>query len=267
VKVLLVDSYNMIYRARHGFGEGPHAVVFNFFRQLKSQIDQHKPDIVYMVDEGKPVQSLAVDANYKGTRTHSDDDGFKRQKREILQISKTILGVRYAMHPERECDDVISHLALNMHKEDEIVVLSTDTDFIQLLDERENLKIYNPVKKEFVERIPNYAIYKSLKGDPTDNIPGIPGVGHIKATELASNTLARNFFLEKHMAHKIFSDAYTMVKFKSVPEDELVYIETKFDEQKLLEEFTNREFKSIIGNAWPKWVKAFGGINGEQKAS
>lgn len=267
MKVLLVDSYNMIYRARHGFADGPHAVVFNFFRQLKSQIDLHKSDIVYLVDEGVPVQSLAIDSNYKGTRVHSDDDGFRRQKREILQIAKTILGVRYAAHPERECDDVISYLALKKHNDDDVTVLSTDTDFIQLLDERENLKIYNPVKKEFVEKIPNYAIYKALKGDPTDNIPGIPGVGHVKAIELANNALARNVFLEKHMAHKAFADAYTMIKFKDVPEDELVYVETSFDEQKLLEEFTNRQFKSIIGNAWPKWVKTFGGIHGKQKAS
>lgn len=220
-----------------------------------------------MVDEGIPVQSLAIDKNYKGTRVHSDDDGFKRQKKEILEIAKTILGVRYVRHPERECDDVISYLALEKHKNDEVIVLSTDTDFIQLLDEHNSLKIYNPVKKEFVERIPNYAVYKALKGDPTDNIPGVPGVGHVKATELASNSLKLNAFLEKHMVHEVFANAYSMIKFKPVPDNELIYIDAKFNEQKLLEEFTNREFKSIIGNAWPKWVKAFGGINGEQKAS
>lgn len=261
MRVLLIDSYNMIHRARYGFGDGDHAVTFNFFRHLKSEIERHHADIVYMVDEGRPVQSLAIDASYKGNRQPDKDESFLRQKREILEIGRTMLGVRYAHHPLFECDDVLAHLATVVHKDDHVTIVSTDTDFIQLLEERDEIELWNPVKKQFVEKIPNYVIYKALKGDPTDNVPGVSGVGHVKATELANSPLAMKFFLEKNMAHEIFSRAYNMIKFKPVQPDEVTYINSHFDEQKLLQEFTNRNFKSIIGKAWPKWVKTFGSLN------
>lgn len=260
-RVLLIDSYNMIHRARYGFGDGEHAVTFNFFRHLKSEIERHKADVVYMVDEGRPVQSLAVDLNYKGNRKVEVDEAFKRQKREIFEIAKTCLGVRYAHHPHFECDDIIAHLATIVHKNDHVTIVSTDTDFIQLLEERENVQLWNPVKKEFVEKVANYVIYKALKGDPTDNVPGVPGIGHVKATELASNPLKLRFFLEMKMAHEIFARAYSMIKFKPVQLDEVTYIDSGFNEKKLLNEFTSRNFKSIIGKSWPKWVKTFEGVN------
>ena len=261
-RVLLIDSYNMIHRARYGFGDGPHAVTFNFFRALKSEIEKHKADIVYMIDEGRPVQSLAVDSNYKGNRTSIQDDGFKRQRQEIFEIAKTILGVRYACHPHFECDDVLAHLATVVHKDDHVTIVSTDTDFIQLLEDRENILLWNPVKKQFVEKIPNYALRKSLTGDATDNVPGIPGVGPSKATAMASDPELRQKFFDKNPdAQQIFERAYKMIRFKPVQDEEVCYIDSKFDEQKLLVEFTNRDFKSIIGNSWPKWVKTFGGIN------
>lgn len=262
MKVLLVDSYNMIHRARYGFGDGDHSVTFNFFRQLKSEIDSFCADIVYMVDEGRPVQSLAVDPNYKGNRTRDPDESFQRQKKEIFEISKTILGVRYAKHPERECDDLIGHLALEVHKNDHVRIISTDTDFIQLLEERENIEIWNPVKKCLVEKVPNYVIFKALKGDPTDNVPGIPGVGPAKATKLASDSISRKIFLESNPEyHEIFAKAHSMIKFKPIQNEDVVYIDSKFDEQKLLQEFTNRDFKSIIGKSWSKWTNTFGGLN------
>lgn len=261
-RVLLIDSYNMIHRARYGFGDGPHAVTFNFFRQLKSEIDRHKSDTVYMVDEGRPTQSLSVDANYKGNRVAIQDDGFKRQKREIFEIAKSILGVKYAYHPHFECDDVIAHLATVVHKDDHVTIVSSDTDFIQLLEDRDNMQLWNPVKKQFVEKVENYALRKSLIGDATDNVPGIPGVGPAKATALASDKeLREKFFAKNPGTQEIFERAYKMIRFKPVQNEEVCYIDSRFDEQKLLVEFTNRDFKSIIGNSWSKWTKTFGGIN------
>lgn len=262
-RILLVDSYNMIHRARYGFGTGDHATTFNFFRQLKSEVERHQADVVYMVDEGRPVQSLAIDSAYKGNRQKELDDGFLRQKREIFEICKTVLGTRYAHHPFFECDDVIAHLSLLVHKDDHVTIVSTDTDFIQLLEQRENIALWNPVKKQYVEKIPNYVVFKSLKGDQADNIPGVPGVGPAKAMNMVSNPAAMKSFFESHPDYEeIFQRAYAMIKFKPVQDEEVCYIVSKFDEKRLLEEFKSREFKSIVGNSWPKWVKTFGGLSG-----
>ena len=51
--VLIIDSHNMLHRARYGFGSGPHKVYFNFFRMLKGELKTHNPDIVYVVDRLK----------------------------------------------------------------------------------------------------------------------------------------------------------------------------------------------------------------------
>jgi len=261
--ILLIDSYNMIHRARYGFGSGDHFVTFNFFRQLKCEIERHKPDIVYLVDEGRPVQSLSVDQNYKGNRVKDKDNSFLRQKSEIFQIAKTMLGVRYAQHPERECDDVIGHLAQVKHKDDQVTIISSDTDFIQLLDTSDRVKLWNPIKGIFVENHKfDYVTWKALLGDATDNVPGIPGVGPAKATKLlSSNEAWQSFFTTNPDAQGIFDRAYAMIKFKKVPDNEVLYLSAKFDDNALLQEFTNREFKSIIGKAWPKWQKAFGDLN------
>jgi 5'-3' exonuclease len=253
----------MIHRARYGFGSGDHSTTFNFFRQLKSEIDRHTPEVVYMVDEGRPVQSLALDPSYKGNRKKDLDESFKRQRKEIFEICKTILGVKYAHHPLFECDDVIAHLATSVHKDDYVTIVSTDTDFIQLLEERENIEIWNPVKKQYVEKISNYVIFKSLKGDQSDNIVGIPGVGATRAMSMASDSSAMKSFFDSHPEYEeIFLKAHAMIKFKPVKEEEVCYIDSKFDEEKLFQEFSAREFKSMTGNSWHKWVKTFGGLNG-----
>ena len=152
MKILLVDLYNMIHRARHSFIKGENATIFNFFRSLRSEIERHKPDRVYIVSEGHPVHRLQINPDYKGTRVRLPDDDFSRQKREILRLIKC-LPITFARHDLLECDDVIAHLASSVYKDHQVIILSTDTDIIQLL-ENENVIHWNPIKKKFIEKRP-----------------------------------------------------------------------------------------------------------------
>ena len=88
MKILVVDAYNMIHRARFGFAQGEHAIVFNFFRSLKSEIVRHSPDKVYIVSEGVPKHRLLLNNEYKGQRKPVTDPGFYRQKNEIFSSSR-----------------------------------------------------------------------------------------------------------------------------------------------------------------------------------
>ena len=180
MKVLAVDSYNMIHRSRFGFGSGDHSTTFNFFRSLRSEIERHQPDEVYIVSEGRPIHRFELNENYKGNRTPLNDDGFHRQKRDIFNLCK-LLPVSIIRHPDYECDDVIGHLCMTRHPTDEVTIVSSDSDFIQLL-ESPTVKLWNPVKKKFLDQWPvDYVMWKALKGDMTDNIPGIKGVGEKRA--------------------------------------------------------------------------------------
>lgn len=264
-KILLVDAYNMIHRSRFGFGTGDHAITFNFFRALRSEINRHQPNKVYIVSEGRPVHRIKEsDGEYKGNRESVTDEGFHRQKREIFELC-SYLPVTFIRHPDYECDDVIGTLTTKYSKSgDSVVICSSDSDFIQLLV-NENVELWNPVKKKFIDEWHvDYLTWKGLKGDPTDNIPGIKGVGAKTATKLASDPdLLEEFLSKKPERREVYESAKRQIRLVDI-KDTCVKWESRdytFQEQSLFNEFKKRGFKTIIGNAWPKWVDTLEGIH------
>ncbi len=267
-RVLLLDTHNMLHRARFGFGDGPHKVYFNFFRMLKGELKRHMPDIVYIVDEGRATISKDISPDYKANRKKLDDPQFWREKDEIFDTVKKHTGFVYIRHPHRECDDVIGHLATVTHKDDEVTIVSTDSDFIQLISD--NVAVWHPKKKEYLEPWHcDYVTWKALRGDASDNITGVVGVGPKRADALATDAAFLEAFLsESEQRREQFETSYTLVKLKDVPEEELQIEQSNFQDTFLYECFQKRSCKTIIGKAWPKWVEAFtlaGGKNEFQK--
>ena len=264
-KILLIDAYNMIHRSRFGFGTGDHAITFNFFRALRSEINRHLPNKVYIVSEGRPVHRLAEsNGEYKGNRESVTDDGFHRQKKEIFELCR-YLPATFIKHPDYECDDVIGTLAHRYSRDEkEVVICSSDSDFIQLL-ELPGVSLWNPVKKKFIEPWPvDYLTWKSLKGDPTDNIPGIKGVGAKTATKLAEDEKALfEFFQKKPERREIFESAKRQIALVDIAAncEKWIQEEYTFNESHLFEEFKKRNFKTIVGNAWPKWVNTMEAVH------
>ena len=84
-----------------------------------------------------------------------------------------------------EADDSIAYISKQILTENQIFIMSTDSDFLQLIDNR--IKVWSPTKKKFyfADTIKeefgliseNYLLYKILTGDSSDNIPGIRGLG------------------------------------------------------------------------------------------
>lgn len=257
-KILLIDAYNMIHRSRFGFGSGEHSVTFNFFRALRSEINRHTPDKIYIVSEGRPLHRIeASGGEYKGNRKSLLDENFHRQKRDIFDICK-FLPATFIRHPDYECDDVIGTLSLRHSKRGDIVTIcSSDSDFIQLL-ELSGVNLWNPVKKKFVEKWPvDYLTWKGLKGDATDNIPGIKGVGPKTATKLTQDLNLLEEFLNKVPGRReIFEKAKSQIKLVEISDScsKWERQDYSFSEKDLFEEFKKREFKTIVGNAWTKWI-------------
>ena len=93
-----------------------------------------------------------------------------------------------------EADDVIGYLATRKEKGDEIIILSTDKDFLQLINDE--VFLYNPIRKILVdEKITrelfsedmspvNFVLGRCFDGDKSDNIEGIKGVGLKTAVKL-----------------------------------------------------------------------------------
>jgi 5'-3' exonuclease len=252
VKILLIDAYNMIHRARAGRFPGEYGLIYTFFRSLRAEVDRHKPDRLYIVMEGKPVKRLERSPDYKGTRTSVADPGFYKQKDEIINLVR-LFPITLARHPTHECDDVIAHIANKIHPNDEVIISSSDTDFLQVTSER--VKLWNPVFKSFREPEFNYVRFKALKGDKSDNIKGIKGIGVKTAAKLASDEQSFDEFMRKKPeARVIYEHAEQMIRFEELdPIEQLSLQHFAYDSNRIAEDFHNRKFFSILDKGWKKW--------------
>ena len=264
--ILILDGYNLIYRARYsGMNKGEYSTIFNFFRGIRPLVEKFNPDITYFVLEGMPKKRLEIDPNYKGQRVYTNDDNFNEQRREIIRLVKSNIPFVTVRHPDYECDDVINYLACNKHQQDNVTIVSSDTDFIQSIGE--TVKLYNPVRKSFVKKPSyNYIAWKALVGDKSDNIIGFKGIGDKRAQKLLEDSLKLNEFLNESNNKEKFNTNNFMIKFHDFHDEDISGIETtsnnNFEWNSLKEIFTSYEFKSLTGkeNTWQKYINTFSNL-------
>lgn len=118
----------------------------------------------------------------------NDEDERESMKRQFVWLVDMLnyLPVTTMIYDGVEADDVMAYITTQLLKEDEqAVVMSTDKDFLQLVDDKTIVwsptkkKIYNQkaVKEEYGIESKNLLLYRILDGDTSDNIPGVYGCG------------------------------------------------------------------------------------------
>lgn len=263
---LLLDGYNLMHRARFGMRNGDHYVIFNFFRSLRPLVEQFAPCKVTLFLEGVPQHRMDLDTAYKanrvaepGTKQHAELAEFRKQKRVILQLLQH-LPVDIVKHEHLECDDAIGSWVLAHRDADECVVVSTDTDFTQLLG-HPNVKLYNPVRKAFVEAAPHdYVLWKALRGDKTDNIPPVTGITDGKATKICNDPKLLEAVKNDPVLSPQLERNLTLVAFKYTALDDPGYsrVAPTVNYEALKDAFTALGFYSIVNTtSWPKYCKTF----------
>jgi len=272
---LVIDGYNFMHRSRSGFKLGPKPVVFNFFRSLRALIEAQKPTDVVFVIEGEPTARLALNENYKANRIididaepekHRDMIKFHEQKQDIISMLQDNFPITVVRHINHECDDVIHNLIKHSSRDVPITVVSNDTDFIQLLQEFNHVKLYNPMTKKYVEA-PEYPYvsWKSLRGDPSDNIPGIPGIGDKTAVKILTEEKGEEKFFQHSKLgvdrQKQYNANYNLIKFIDFTEDEMKEIQLSSsirNWQQIKNYFDQYKFNSITNpKSWDKFVRTF----------
>ena len=124
------------------------------------------------------------------TSDESEKEAFARQL-EALKEAMEFLPLKQVVVKYLEADDVIAYMCKNTIKDRKKVIVSTDRDYLQLVDE--NTSVFRPVKTktnkqgEFIDlewmhqkeniHPPNYALLKAVVGDKSDNIQGVKGIG------------------------------------------------------------------------------------------
>mgnify|MGYP001209316525 CR=1 FL=1 len=228
--------------------------VVGFIKALYGLTCQFAPAKVYVVWEqgGGCPRRKKLFPEYKANRTKVKSDfkavhlspGEKPTKKWIMDDTenklrqvKTLvdalkhLPVCQLYVAETECDDVIGFLIRNKLKSENAmkIIVSSDRDFYQLLDEP-NVKLYNPADKSFHDgpivkvkvgkdeyvEIParNYALVRTLTGDDSDNIPGVPGLGFKTTLKLFPSLLEPG---EDHTIDKLLEVANGHLKADKKP--------------------------------------------------
>jgi len=267
VRIAILDGYNLMHRARFGM-KGESNIIFTFFRSLRPLVEKLSPEKIYLVLEGVPVHRQQLDAEYKanrriekGTKQWDEMEEFRRQKRIIIDLLKN-LPVTVVKHPELECDDSIASLVAH-HAEDDCTIVSTDTDFIQLLV-RENVKLCNPVRKEYVQSAQyDYIMWKSLRGDKTDNITPVSGMTDKAAEKLIADSARLQEFLSEGCNRAEFERNVGLVSFKIVSKEELHEVSNFANFNELRQQFYAFKFFSMVNDtAWTNYTKTFESIYG-----
>lgn len=203
-KLVLIDSNALIHRAYHALpplttkkGELVNAV-YGFTSVLLNVLAKFKPDyIAATFDLKEPTFRHKEFKDYKATRVKAPDDLYE----QIPRVKEVVgaFNIPIAEKVGYEADDLIATFARRaekLHPDVEVIVVTGDLDTLQLVDDK--IKVFALRKgmgdsvlydeKAIFERYglkPEQMIdYKGLRGDPSDNLPGVKGVGEKTATEL-----------------------------------------------------------------------------------
>lgn len=212
---LLIDANNLLYRAHFVSkltdGKGTRiSGAFNSMRMLSNLMRKFKPDSVIVAwDLGKSKRRLQMFPEYKQqrdkNRKEEDKIAIAKNKAILIEIFSH-LPVKQVQVQDIEADDIIGWLA-NTKLKGEKIIVSNDTDFIQLV--KGKTKLYLPKGKRLTAKkgeksrpylltkkkvdafcgfpVKHYILWKSLVGDKSDNINGIHGIGPVKATGIIMN--------------------------------------------------------------------------------
>ncbi len=203
-KAVLLDGHSLLNRAFYGVPdftntEGVHTgAVFGFLNIMFKILADEEPDyLVVAFDEHAPTFRHGIYKEYKGTRKPMPD-ALKEQVGLIRELLNA-MGILIISKPGLEADDIIGTAAGKLEKEGiEVTIVSGDRDLLQLVTDSVKMLLPRTVKgvtevETFyaadvlrVYEVPPKGIIelKALEGDTSDNIPGVPKVGHKTATEL-----------------------------------------------------------------------------------
>ncbi len=200
--LLLLDTYGLVYRAFFALPPlstvkgTPINAVYGFTMMLNKAIADEKPtNVIAAFDKGMPAHRVALYPQYKAQRQTMPEE--LRGQFALVRRVLDAYGIPIAEIEGQEADDVIATIACKAQTSGaRVLVLTGDLDLLQIVDDATtvlatrrgitDLVRYDvaAVHERFGLAPEQLADYRGLKGDPSDNLPGIPGVGEKTASKL-----------------------------------------------------------------------------------
>ncbi|MBL8029645.1 MAG: DNA polymerase I [Candidatus Doudnabacteria bacterium] len=205
IRYLLIDGNALVHRAFHALPglttkDGkPTGAVFGFLTIfLKAMKDIKATHVAATFDLAGPTFRHEKYKEYKGTRVKAAQELYD----QIPVIKEVLRGMNVPIYEKQgyEADDVLGTLSKQLHDSShdnaEIFILTGDMDTLQLVNSK--VKVYTPRKgltdtvvydaravRERYGLLPSQMVdYKALRGDPSDNIPGVKGIGEKTAANI-----------------------------------------------------------------------------------
>jgi DNA polymerase-1 len=203
-KLAIIDGKSVFYRGYYAMpnlatADGkPTGGVFGFATMALEVIKRLKPDYVAVAWD-KPKTNirkrLKLYPEYKAGRKPAPAD-FYDQVNILLELLKAFGWPLYELD-DYEADDIMGSLALQASKKGiETMLITSDLDMLQLVDPKihvyalkrglSEVELYSPKSFEakYGISVSQFLDLKALKGDSSDNVPGVPGIGEKTAIEL-----------------------------------------------------------------------------------
>ncbi len=204
MKLLLLDGNSLTYRAFFALptdmatasGQVTNAV-FGFTSMFINLIKDHRPDgVLVAFDRPEPTFRHEANPQYKAQREAAPD--ILRQQMGLVREVLDVLHVTVVDRAGWEADDIIATVAERAkHDGHEVMIVTGDRDAYQLVEDPLVRVLYNRRgvsdyalydEAGILERTgvtpAMYPQYAALRGDPSDNLAGIPGVGEKTAAKL-----------------------------------------------------------------------------------
>jgi DNA polymerase-1 len=200
-RLLLLDGHSLAYRAFFALppenfstttGQ-PTNAVYGFTAMLINVLRDEQPTHVAVAfDRGEPTFRHEQYVEYKATRKETPAD-FRSQLSLIFEVLDA-LGIQRLSVPGYEADDLIATLATQAAGDMDVLIVTGDRDALQLVTDDvtvlytmrgiSEMARFTPaaVEAKYGLTPAQYPDFAALRGDPSDNLPGIPGVGEKTAT-------------------------------------------------------------------------------------
>ena len=196
--VLLIDGMNLFIRVFSAIPttneDGVHVGgIVGFLRSLAFNINMIRPTRTIIVFDGKggsnrrrkifPQYKMGRKMSHRLNRTHDFLTREEEKKMMVFQLNRIVqylecLPLTIINMDNIEADDVIGYCSKHVFK-DKVTIMSTDKDFLQLIDDR--IQVYSPTKKlmynqervleEYGIHPKNFLLFRVLDGDKSDSIP------------------------------------------------------------------------------------------------
>jgi len=200
-KLLLIDTYNFLHRAYHALpssfrdpnGE-PTNAVYGVTSMLINVFSQIRPNyVIAALDTPEATFRIEDFTAYKAHRKPMDED-LESQIPKVMEVLDAF-GIKSIAVRGYEADDVIATVTEKVGGKVEVIIISNDRDLWQLAGKSTHILLPGSkgdnewlgpaeVNARFGFNPDKIADYKGLRGDPSDNIPGVYGVGEKIATSL-----------------------------------------------------------------------------------